>query len=471
MSASKARAPKLGRGLKSLMSTPVRVQPELVETEPDMQPDGDPGDGSGAVESAAEINSAAAPGAIRADVVDPADKVESRPASEEIDTNANRVETASSASSPATSSSNTVSSTNPDDTGDATIASRGSDGPPKADTPITSASATAAASAAPAAITPAPPATKQPPPSDSTTSTPPVSLAKPVRAPGRGYTPPASLPKPPAGIGTQAGISYLPVASLRANRHQPRQQFDEPALKRLADSIKSEGIMQPIVARPDGPDTGRYEVVAGERRWRAAKLAGLSTVPVIIRDLNDRQLAEWALIENLQREDLNPIERAEAFSRLIDQFGLSHEETGARIGMDRSSITNHLRLLGLCGPVKELIREGLLSMGQARALVTLSDEAQQQMLAERAVRQGMSVREVEAAVRKLSESSSASSKPAGAAARAPYLADLEKQIAEQLGTKVALKPGRKKGTGTLSIEFYSLDQFDALVNQLGVKTD
>jgi ParB family chromosome partitioning protein len=229
--------------------------------------------------------------------------------------------------------------------------------------------------------------------------------------------------------------------------------------------------MQPIVARPDGQDTGRYEVVAGERRWRAAKIAGLATVPVIVRDLNDRQLAEWALIENLQREDLNPIERAEAFSRLIDQFGLSHEEAGGRIGMDRSTITNHLRLLTLCDTVKQLIRESLISMGQARALAGLSDEAQQAMLAERAVRQGMSVREVEAAVRKLTENNSASPKAASSSGKAPFLADLERQIAQQLGTKVTLKPGRKKGTGTLSIDFYSLDQFDALVTQLGVKTD
>lgn len=293
--------------------------------------------------------------------------------------------------------------------------------------------------------------------------------AKPSLAAGRGDDP-SSQPQPPTDLGSQAGLSYIPVSSLRPNRHQPRQQFDEAALNRLADSIKSEGVMQPIVARPDGAGTGRYEVVAGERRWRAAQIAGLATVPVIVRDLNDRQLAEWALIENLQREDLNPIERAEAFSRLIDQFGLSHEETGARIGLDRSSISNHMRLLALCGPVKQLIREGLLSMGQARALVILSDETQQKLLAERAVRQGLSVREVEAAVRKISTIHSTLSRPASSG-RQPYLVDLEKQIAQQLGTKVAIRPGRKKGAGTLSIEFYSLDQFDALVSQLGVKTD
>lgn len=401
MSASKARVPKLGRGLKSLMSTPVKVQVEPVaEPEAEEKQGGDAGPATAATESAKAPAAEAAPAPATTDKAPASDTVKHAPEM------------------------------------------------PSAP-PVSNAQAPAGAAQAPA-----------------------ESAAKSLRIPpGRGYNPPTSQPKAPAPVGAQAGLVYLPVASLRPNRHQPRQQFDENSLNRLADSIRSEGIMQPIVARPDGQDTGRYEVVAGERRWRAAKIAGLATVPVIVRDLNDRQLAEWALIENLQREDLNPIERAEAFSRLIDQFGLSHEEAGERIGMDRSTITNHLRLLTLCDTVKQLIREGLISMGQARALAGLSDESQQKMLAERAVRQGMSVREVEAAVRKLTETNSASPKAASSSGKAPFLADLERQIAQQLGTKVTLKPGRKKGTGTLSIDFYSLDQFDALVTQLGVKTD
>ncbi len=296
------------------------------------------------------------------------------------------------------------------------------------------------------------------------------SQAEAGRLPGRGYDPVGEASPPSHPNSRASDLYYLSVSVLEPNRHQPRQRFDEIGLKRLADSIASEGIMQPIIARPREGATGRYEVVAGERRWRAAQIAGLESVPVIVRDLNDRQLAEWALIENLQREDLNPIERAEAFARLIDQFGLSHEEAGERVGMDRSSITNHLRLLGLAEPVKLLISESLLSMGQSRAIAGLSDVAQQQMLAERAVRQGMSVREVEAAVKKLTsgEKITAKSNPKPKAAN---LVDLEKQISEQLGTRVLIKAGRKKGAGTLSIEFYSLDQFDALVGKLGVKTD
>ena len=268
--------------------------------------------------------------------------------------------------------------------------------------------------------------------------------------------------------GSGSGLVHVPVADLEPNRHQPRQVFEEAGLARLAESIKREGVMQPIVARQI--KSGAYEIVAGERRWRAAQLAGLASIPTMVKDLNDQQIAEWALVENLQREDLNPIERAEAFSRLIDQFGLSHEEAGQRVGMDRSSITNHLRLLTLAQPVQQLIQEGLLSMGQARALAGLSDAGQQVMLAQRAVRDGMSVRDVEAAVRKLSGGENEQPKP-GKATRSAYLADLENQLSEQLGTKVGIKAGRKKGSGTLSIDFYSLEQFDALVGRMGIQTD
>ncbi len=274
---------------------------------------------------------------------------------------------------------------------------------------------------------------------------------------------------PPAGVDDGNELHHLPIDSLQPNRHQPRQRFDASGLERLAASIKAEGVMQPIVVRRIWSGKGEgYEIVAGERRWRAAQQAGLTAIPSIVRELNDRQLAEWALIENLQREDLNPIERAEAFSRLIDQFGLSHEEAGTRIGMDRSSISNHLRLLSLGEPVQQLIREGLLSMGQARAMAGLSDVDQQRMLAERAVRQGMSVREVEAAVRRLASGGPQPGK-ASSPGRSAYLTDLEKQISQQLGTKAKIRPGRKKGTGALSLDFYSLDQFDALVGKLGVE--
>ena len=276
-------------------------------------------------------------------------------------------------------------------------------------------------------------------------------------------------------------LQYIAIDQLRPNPHQPRQTFDQTGLQRLADSIRSDGLMQPIVVRPaehagarsDGPT---YEIVAGERRWRAAELAELAQVPAIVRDLDDRALAEWALIENLQREDLNPIERAEAFQGLADRFGLGHDEIAQRIRLERSSISNLLRLLNLSDNVKRHVRDGTLSMGQARAIAGLPDADAQQRLADRAIKQGLSVRQVEQLARqtgngKAGGGGEGASEPSRGQVRSAYLADLEQQIAEQLQTKVHIRPGRKKGSGKLTIEFYSLDQFDALLEKLGVKTE
>jgi ParB family transcriptional regulator, chromosome partitioning protein len=320
------------------------------------------------------------------------------------------------------------------------------------------------------------------------------------------------------------GLSSIPIAAIVANPHQPRQKFDPAALERLAESIKSAGVMQPIIVRPtpvsglkplsslrgrermspsaatgEGGATGAsrtassadraqsstsYELVAGERRWRAAELAGLTHIPAIIRVLDDRQVAEWALIENLQREDLNPIERAQAFQNLITLFKLGQDQVAQRVGIDRSSVANSLRLLSLHQDVQQLVRENLLSLGQARAIAAVTDTAQQVALATKAVRAGWSVRQVEAAVRGLVSPAPGVTPGAtpgddlGAApgvgklpGRAAHLTDLEQQITQQLGTKVHLRSGRKKGSGSMTIEFYSLDQFDALLARLGVRMD
>lgn len=276
-------------------------------------------------------------------------------------------------------------------------------------------------------------------------------------------------------VGAGDRLRYIAVSALHANRHQPRQQFDEQALGRLSQSIKDDGLMQPIVVRPaqeGGQADGQaYEIVAGERRWRAAKLAGLEVVPAIVRELDDQQLAEWALIENLQREDLNPIERAEAFRNLVEKFQLSHDDVAQRVGVERSTISNLLRLLNLDESVQDMLRAGQLVMGQARAIAGLSDPDQQRQVAQRAVKQGLSVRQVEQLVRALSQGEAAAGEPAPKRVRSAYLADLEQQIAEQLSTKVKIRPGRKKGSGTLTIDFYSLDQFDALIGRMGVSTE
>ncbi|MFA9478467.1 ParB/RepB/Spo0J family partition protein [Phycisphaerales bacterium AB-hyl4] len=291
----------------------------------------------------------------------------------------------------------------------------------------------------------------------------------------------AAVDEPTAPATAADGLHRLPIKSIRPNPHQPRQTFDEGALQRLADSIAREGIMQPIVVRPTESEKGgqpAYELVAGERRWRAAQLAKLDVVPAIVRELDNRQLAEWALIENLQREDLNPIERAQAFQRLIDQFSLRHDDVAQRVGVERSTVSNSLRLLNLDDYVQKLLLAQTLSMGQARAIAGLSDTTAQRQVAERAVRQGLSVRQVEQLVRKLAETEAdgGDTDPGEASAgqrrvRSAYLADLEQQLAEQLETRVRIRPGRKKGSGTLSVEFYSLEQFDGLMERLGVQTE
>jgi ParB family chromosome partitioning protein len=268
-------------------------------------------------------------------------------------------------------------------------------------------------------------------------------------------------------------LSYIPVADIKPNRHQPRQDFDPEALRRLSDSIKAEGLIQPIVVRRASSGTG-YELVAGERRWRAAKLAGLTTIPAVLRTLDDRQIAEWALIENLQREDLNPIERAEAFQRLLQGFGLSHDQIADRVGIDRSSVSNALRLLGLDTEVRDYVRKGLLSGGQAKAIAGISNADEQRSLAQRAIKQQWSVRQVEAAARLVARPAIAESteKPGKLVrAKALHLADLEEQVSRQLGTRVSIKQGRKKGTGALTIEFYSIDQFDQIMHRLGIATE
>lgn len=268
----------------------------------------------------------------------------------------------------------------------------------------------------------------------------------------------------------QAGLRHVSVTEIVANRQQPREYFDPAALKRLSASIKADGVMQPVVVRKR--EQGGYELVAGERRWRAAGMAGLATVPALVRELTDRQMAEWALIENLQREDLNPIERATAFQSLTENHGLTQAQLAERLGLDRSTVTNLLRLLKLAAEVQAYVSQGTLSMSQARSIASIGDREQQIQLAETAIRKAWSVRETEDAVRR-ANAASADGPPLpqkNAAPRAAYLADLERQIAEQLSTKVKLKAGRKKGSGTLAIDFYSIDEFDQLMGRLGVST-
>ncbi len=285
----------------------------------------------------------------------------------------------------------------------------------------------------------------------------------------------AGSPDVPRGTPTNAdGLARIGLDHIEANRHQPRQSFSDASLQELADSIRIHGVMQPvIVRRAPGTVSDRYELVAGERRWRAASLAGLETIPAIVRETGDQESAEWALIENLQREDLNPIERAEAFRQLSERFGLAHDQVAERVGLDRSTVTNLLRLLKLALDVRQLIADGLISMGHARALAGLTDPEIQTKLAAQIVREGWSVRQTEAAVRRAGQESTTAPSPSSSTPtnKSAWLTDLERQIGEQLGTKVAIRPGRKKNTGSVTIEYHTLDAFDGLLERLGVQSE
>jgi ParB family chromosome partitioning protein len=265
-------------------------------------------------------------------------------------------------------------------------------------------------------------------------------------------------------------VFQLPLDSIHPNPGQPRKIFKSESLAGLAESIKAAGVMQPVTVRR-AKDGETYELVSGERRWRAARIAGFDQVPAIVHDLDDRQVAEWSLIENLQREDLNPIERAVAFRSLIDQFSISHEQIGKRVGVNRSTITNSLRLLTLDDEVQEMVRQDLMSTGQAKALASVADPTEQRLIARRAVAGDWPVRRIEQAVRKGAGGSGATGAAAGPDPRpkTAQIADLEGQLAEQIGTKVQIRPGRKKGSGTMTVSFYSLEQFDSLMERMGVE--
>lgn len=256
----------------------------------------------------------------------------------------------------------------------------------------------------------------------------------------------------------------LPLAAIRPNPHQPRRTFDDRSLAELAASMKATGVIQPIIVRQVAEG---YELIAGERRLRAAKLAGLSAVPAIVRDVDAIAQAQMALIENIQREDLNPIERAEGYRTLLSQLGLTQTELATRLGEDRSTIANFLRLLELADPVRQMVANGQLSVGHAKVLAGVQAPAEQERLAKLVVSQDLSVRNLE---RLVASGTPAAAKPA--AAPSPHLQDLEKNLARQLGMRVQLRTNPKaKGKGRLVIHYANLDQFDQLLSRLGVRLE
>ena len=252
----------------------------------------------------------------------------------------------------------------------------------------------------------------------------------------------------------------LRISDIEPNPEQPRRSFDPEALQALADSIRENGLLQPVVVRRG--EEGIYRIIAGERRWRACRLAGLREIPAVILEADDLQAAQLALIENLQREDLNPIEEAGGYQTLIDAFGLTQEETARRVGRSRPAVANALRLLTLSPELRRLVEEGKLSAGHARALLAIPDEKRRMEAAETAMAEELSVRELEQLAKRLTAPERKKSPPA--ALRVDYAADLGRRLTETLGRRVAVKPGRKKGK--LEIEYYGNDDLDTLITLL-----
>jgi ParB family chromosome partitioning protein len=268
---------------------------------------------------------------------------------------------------------------------------------------------------------------------------------------------------PPPRSSSEDAVTTLPIAALQPGKYQPRTRMDQEALNALAASIKAQGIMQPILVRPVGG--GNHEIIAGERRWRAARIAGLSSVPVLVRDVPDQQALAVALIENIQREDLNALEEATGIERLINEFTLTHQAVADAIGKSRTAVTNLLRLLELAPPVKTLLGEGRIEMGHARALLALP-AVRQIELANEAAAKGLSVREVEQRVAALlTPRSGTRSRPAADR----DVLRLQETLAEKLGTRVQIK-AKRKGKGSLVIDYGSLDQLDGLISRLTRET-
>ncbi len=257
-------------------------------------------------------------------------------------------------------------------------------------------------------------------------------------------------------------LQTIAIERLQSGKYQPRTRMNETALNELADSIREQGLMQPILVRPVGG--GRFEIIAGERRWRAAQRAGLKEVPALVKDVPDNAALALALIENIQREDLNPLEEAQGLQRLIDEFGLTHEAAAKAVGRSRSAVTNLLRLTHLAKPVQDYLMQGALEMGHARALLALP-APQQVMTGARVVNGHLSVRETERLVFTLLNPAKRAARRGGGATTDPDTARLATELAESLGASVKIEPGRR-GAGRLVIDYASLDQLDGIVGRI-----
>lgn len=256
--------------------------------------------------------------------------------------------------------------------------------------------------------------------------------------------------------------TIVKITKIEPNREQPRKNFDEEALQELADSIKQFGLLQPILVQDRNT---YYEIIAGERRWRAAKLAGLKEVPVIIRNYTEQEIVEISLIENIQREDLNPIEEAQAFKRLLTEFNLKQEEVAERVSKSRTAVTNSMRLLKLCDEVQQMIVDDTISTGHARALITIEDPEQQYSIAKKIADEKLSVRDVEKLVKNLNKPGKAKKETTEDKGLDIIYQDVEEKLKRALGTKVSIS-SKENGAGKIEIEFYTHDDLDRITDLL-----
>jgi ParB family chromosome partitioning protein len=272
-----------------------------------------------------------------------------------------------------------------------------------------------------------------------------------------------TTPAPTPSAGPRVA-SLLPIAQIEPGKFQPRRVFDPDEIAGLAESIRTQGVLQPILVRRVAGDPPRYELIAGERRWRAAQAAQLHEIPAVVKDLSDREALEAALVENIQRQDLSPLEEAEAYKRLVDEFGHTQEVIGEALGKSRAHVANTIRLLGLPSPIKEMLLKGEIDAGHARVLLTLSDPLD---LARRIAAEGLTVRQAEALAREAKQApKKVKLKRAGDTLRDADTRAMEKRLEEATGLKVALQHTRGTDSGSVTFRYTTLDQFDALIDRL-----
>ena len=281
----------------------------------------------------------------------------------------------------------------------------------------------------------------------------------------KGGKKPASTPTPAIA----KTPNEVPVGEILPGAMQPRNGIDDDSLNELAESIRENGIMQPLVVRPR---EGGYELIAGERRWRASQMAGLATVPIVIRDVDDRTALELALVENLQRENLDPIEEAKGYAQLMDQFDLTQEEIATKVGKNRATVANTLRLIKLPAEVQAYVRDGLFSSGHAKAILGLKNAKDQIAAAKRVIKKELSVRQAEELVAALGQAAPDKTKRGSAvkhSATDAHILDLESKLQEKLGTKVSLR--YRKGKGSVDIKFFNDEDLQRILDAFGIRTD